>query len=132
MQADRDAGRYSRIAARFFVPSLALEQIAACTLPGHKIMAVNEWYERVDLNTECDLVAISTFTKDAYRAYEIADAFREKGIKVVLGGYHPTAMPEEAKQHADAVVMGEAEEVWPQLLRDVGKGKLKPLSLIHI
>ncbi len=126
VQADRDAGRYGRIAARFFIPSLALEQIAACTPSQHEIMAVNEWYEKVDLNIECDLVAISAFTKDAYRAYEIADAFRERGVKVVLGGYHPTAMPEEAKQHADAVVIGEAEEVWPQVIKDAEKGKLKP------
>jgi len=126
VQADRDAGHYNPILSRFFIPSLALEQIAASTPEKHDVYAVNEWYEKVDTDIECDLVAISAFTKDAYRAYKIADEFRERGVKVVLGGYHPTALPGEAKQHADAVVIGEAEGVWQELLEDAERGKLKP------
>jgi len=61
----------------------------------------------------------------ALRAYEIADEFRKRGVTVVLGGNHPTALPEEAKQHADAVVIGEAEVTWPQLLEDFEKGQLQ-------
>jgi radical SAM superfamily enzyme YgiQ (UPF0313 family) len=64
-------------------------------------------------------------TRNAHRGYEIADRFRERGVKVVLGGMHATAIPEEAIRHADAVVIGEAEEVWPQLLEDAGRGSLR-------
>jgi radical SAM superfamily enzyme YgiQ (UPF0313 family) len=60
------------------------------------------------------------------RAYEIADSFRKRGKTVVIGGYHATALPEEAKQHADSVVIGEAEYTWPQLLKDFKNSVLKP------
>jgi radical SAM superfamily enzyme YgiQ (UPF0313 family) len=126
VQADRDAGKYGKILPKFFIPSLALPQLAACTPKKYEVKIVNEWYEKVDFDEDCDLVAVSAFTKDAYRAYDIADEFRQRGIKVVLGGYHPTALPIEAKQHADAVVIGEAETSWPRLLDDLEKGKLKP------
>lgn len=59
-------------------------------------------------------------------AYRVADALRKRGIRVVLGGFNPTALPEEAKAHADAVVLGEAESVWSDVLLDAKKGKLKP------
>ena len=62
----------------------------------------------------------------AKRAYEIADKFRNLGVTVVLGGYHPSALPEEAKKHADSVVIGEAEDTWPILLDDLKKDNLKP------
>jgi radical SAM superfamily enzyme YgiQ (UPF0313 family) len=75
---------------------------------------------------EVDLVGITVLTKTALRAYEIADAYRKKGIPVVLGGIHPTALPEESKEHADSVVTGEAEEVWPHLIEDARMGHLKP------
>jgi len=75
---------------------------------------------------DVDLVGITCYTMTAPRVYEIADEFRRRGKTVVLGGYHPTAMPEEAKQHADSVVMGMAEASWPRLLEDFEKGKLKP------
>jgi radical SAM superfamily enzyme YgiQ (UPF0313 family) len=61
----------------------------------------------------------------ALRAYKIADEFRKKGVTVILGGYHPSLMPDEAKKHADSVVIGEAEITWPQLLKDFEKGELK-------
>jgi radical SAM superfamily enzyme YgiQ (UPF0313 family) len=64
-------------------------------------------------------------TKTALRAYRIADAYRKKGVPVVLGGIHPTALPDEAKEHADAVVTGEAEEIWPHLIEDAKNGDLK-------
>jgi len=72
-----------------------------------------------------DLIAISCITGTALRAYAYADYFRSKGMTVVLGGVHPTLMPTEAMQHADAVVVGLAIETWPQLLRDFKEGKLK-------
>jgi radical SAM superfamily enzyme YgiQ (UPF0313 family) len=74
-----------------------------------------------------DLVGISAMTSDAQRAYQLADQARALMIPVVLGGYHPTFMPEEAGKHADAVVKGFAETAWPQLLRDFARGAMKPL-----
>lgn len=74
-----------------------------------------------------DLVGISAITGSSHRAYYIADYFRNNGVPVVLGGVHPTLMPEEAIQHSDSVVAGFAEESWPQLLRDFKNGKMKKL-----
>src|SRR5947199_8729963 len=73
-----------------------------------------------------DLVGMTVITGTAPRAYELSAQFRQRTIPVVLGGVHPTLMPEEAMQHADAVVTGYAEESWPQLLRDFVAGKLRP------
>jgi radical SAM superfamily enzyme YgiQ (UPF0313 family) len=75
---------------------------------------------------QCDLAAISLLTPTAVPGYKIADALRARGIKVVLGGMHVSALPEEAKAHADAVVVGEAESVWPQVLADFRAGTLQP------
>ncbi len=74
----------------------------------------------------CDLAAISLLTPTSVGGYRIADALRARGIKVVFGGMHASAMPEEAKQHADAVCIGEAESVWPQILEDFKAGRLQP------
>ena len=109
-----------------FFPPLTLEQLAGNTPSRHEVKLVDEERRGVDFNCDADLVGISCVTPQAPRAYEIADKFREKGVKVVLGGWHPSALPEEAKQHADAVVIGEAEETWPKLLKDLQENELKP------
>ncbi len=88
---------------------------------------VDEEVEEVDFDAEADLVGITAMTITANRAYEIADEFRRRGVKVVLGGIHPTVMPREAAQHADSVAMGEADEFWPRLVRDAQAGRLKPV-----
>jgi radical SAM superfamily enzyme YgiQ (UPF0313 family) len=75
---------------------------------------------------QCDLAAISLLTPTSVGGYRIADALRARGIKVVLGGMHVSACPEEAGLHADAVVTGEAESVWPQVLADFQAGRLRP------
>lgn len=75
---------------------------------------------------QCDLAAISLLTPTAVPGYRIADALRARGIRVVVGGMHASALPDEAKGHADAVVIGEAESVWPQVLRDSRAGALQP------
>ena len=74
---------------------------------------------------DADLVAITIQTYTARRAYEIADCFRARGIPVVAGGYHATFLPEEALAHADAVVVGDAEAVWPAVVRDARAGCLQ-------
>jgi len=106
--------------------TLALEQIAALTPDKHDVEIINESSKEIDFEEDYDLVGISIITSNAIRGYEIADEFKKRGATVVFGGYHPTALPLEAKQHADSVVVGEAEETWPQLLLDFENGKLKP------
>jgi len=102
-----------------------LPHLAAITPPGHDVRLVNLFKERLDLTDRPDMVGISVMTPMAEAGYALADECRARGIKVVLGGHHPSAMPHEAKRHADAVVIGEAEETWPMLVRDAEKGALK-------
>jgi radical SAM superfamily enzyme YgiQ (UPF0313 family) len=106
--------------------SLSLEQIAALTPPEHDVTIINEKIQTIDYTHPYDLVGISLLTCTANRGYTIADTFRARGVPVVLGGWHPSALPEEAKTHADAVVIGEAELVWGLLLKDLQEGTLKP------
>jgi radical SAM superfamily enzyme YgiQ (UPF0313 family) len=75
---------------------------------------------------ECDLAAISILTPTSVPGYRIAAKLKARGIRVVFGGMHASALPEEAKLHGDAVVVGEAESVWPQLLKDFSQGVMKP------
>lgn len=102
-----------------------LPHMAAITPPGHDVSLVNLFKEKLDLSDQPDLVGISVMTPMAEQAYEIADLCRARGIKVALGGHHVSAMPYEAKRHADAVVVGEAEDTWPALVRDMEAGGLK-------
>lgn len=73
-----------------------------------------------------DIVAISAMTATVTWAYRFADSLRSRGKRVVLGGIHPTALPEEAREHADVVVVGEAESVWAEVLKDARDNSLKP------
>lgn len=100
--------------------------LAALTPKEHNIKIVEGGHEDIDFNEKYDLVGITSTTCSANMAYDIADEFRRHGVKVVIGGWHASALPEEAKQHADSVVIGEAEEIWPKLLQDLKFGKLKP------
>ena len=79
----------------------------------------------VPLDLDADLVGLTVLTGTAMRAYELADHFRQRGIKVVLGGPHITLIPDDAQPHADAIVVGYAEDSWPQLVRDFANGQLK-------
>lgn len=118
--------RYSRREVRYFsFPRLTLPLLAALTPAEHSVRLVDESVEDIDFHAEADLVGISLLTFLAPRGYEIADRFRQRGTKVVLGGMHASALPEEALLHADSVVIGEAEEIWPSLLEDFQRGELK-------
>src|SRR6185312_8465225 len=79
----------------------------------------------VPLNLDADVVGLTVITGTANRAYTLADHFRNRGITVVLGGPHVTLIPDDAAPHADAVVVGYAEDSWPQLLHDFAEGKLR-------
>jgi hypothetical protein len=91
-----------------------------------EVVLFDEGFEEIPGDLQADLIGISAITGTATRAYELADQFRRRGIPVVLGGVHPTLMPEEAAEHADAVVTGYAERSWPQLLRDFAAGRMQP------
>ncbi len=106
-------------------PKLSLPVIAAYTPPTWDIELVDEAVADINFDTPCDLVGLSIMTCYAPRAYEIADEFRRRGKKVVLGGVHPTYCPDEALRHCDAIVCGEAEDLWPQVVADVEAGTLK-------
>ena len=98
------------------MPQLALNLLEGLTPPEHSVEMVEEEIEDINLDAECDLVGISCMTSNAPRAYYLADEFRRRGKKVVMGGVHPTILPDEALGHADSVVIGEAEGVWEQVL----------------
>lgn len=107
------------------IPSLGLILLAALTGKEHEVILINDESEEIDFNDPADLVGISFITPTSLRAYAIADRFREKGVTVVLGGVHASAVPEEAALHCDSLVIGEAENIWPELLNDVRNGNLK-------
>jgi radical SAM superfamily enzyme YgiQ (UPF0313 family) len=110
----------------FKFPLLSTSLLASLTPSPHEVKIIDESLSEIDFEEEVDLVAITAITPLARRAYEIGDRFRERGVKVVIGGIHATWLPQEAKAHADAVAIGEADETWPEILRDAQKGELKP------
>jgi radical SAM superfamily enzyme YgiQ (UPF0313 family) len=107
------------------LPPLGLAMVAAVTPPDIEITLIDENVTVIDFEEHFDLVGITVLTVTAPRAYEIADAYRGRRVKVVLGGIHPSVLPEEAGHHADTKVIGEAEGVWPALIEDFRENKLK-------
>jgi len=107
------------------LPQLALYILEGLTPREHEVVVIEEEVTSIDLEQECDLVAISCLTANAPRAYELCREFKKRGKTVVLGGVHPTILPNEALQHADSIVMGEAEGVWEKLLIDFQNNELK-------
>ena len=109
------------------LPTLYARQIAAITPKKHTVSVLSERYSKIDLDESYDIVNINFTTSTTPRAYEIADNFRKKGVTVVLSGLHASALPEEAKQHADSVLLGRGEINWLRLLEDFEKNKLESL-----
>ena len=111
--------------ASISVMPLSLTLLAALTPEEHEVTLVDMFGEdTVDYEAEVDLVGITVRTPLATIAYEIADNFLERGKKVVLGGPHIFAVPEQAKQHATAVAIGEGEDLWPVILEDARQDRL--------
>ena len=112
----------------FRLPCLGLLRVAALTPPDWEVTIVDEKVEPLDLDQDVPTSSASPrMTTTVQRGYEIADHFRRRGIKVVMGGMHVSCLPDEALQHCDSVVVGEAEVLWPALLRDFAAERLKPV-----
>jgi radical SAM superfamily enzyme YgiQ (UPF0313 family) len=107
------------------LPSLSLLTLAALTPDRHEV----GYYEVADIREleelpDCDVAAFSTYTAQVKDAYELADRYRKLGVPTVIGGLHVTSLPDEALEHADAVVVGEGEVSWPRVLHDAESGNL--------
>ena len=124
---------------KLIVPSLTFPLLAALTPPDIDVSIVNEVCEDINFEEKVDLVGITSYTINIHRAYQIADEFRRRNVPVVMGGIHVSMQPEEAKEHADTIIVGEAEETWPQFINDFRNGKRKKVykaekrpSLVHL
>lgn len=120
-----------RLSTSLRIPQIALNIIAALTPSNYEIKIVEEELENVNFDEDCDIVGISTMTANAPRAYKMAMEFKKRGKTVVIGGVHPTVLPNESIQYADAVVIGEAEDTWGILLNDFEQGKLQKFYTSH-
>jgi radical SAM superfamily enzyme YgiQ (UPF0313 family) len=109
------------------LPPLGMAVIAALTPPDVEVILTDENVAPINFQKDVDLVGITSLTSTSQRAYKIADTFRAIGKKVVLGGIHPSILPEESSQHADAVVIGEAEGIWPSVIADFKANKLQKI-----
>lgn len=112
---------------RVLSPPLSLVTLAGLTPEEHKVWIEDENVERLTTTDHPDLVGITVNVDTSERAFAIARSYRERGIAVVFGGIHASANPAIMLQHCDSVVVGEAEQVWPQLIADKAEGKLKQL-----
>jgi radical SAM superfamily enzyme YgiQ (UPF0313 family) len=109
----------------WLAPPLNLLTIAALTPDDIEVKVIDEHFEKIDFDQECDLVGLTAMTQQAMRAYEIAAEFRKKNIPVVMGGIHVSVLPHEALQYVDTVFIGEAEELWQKYIDDLKKSQEK-------
>ncbi|MCK4524294.1 cobalamin-dependent protein, partial [candidate division WOR-3 bacterium] len=98
---------------------LTIAQLYSLIPKRHEVVLYDDRMESIPYDEDADLVIISIETYTARRSYYIAEKFRQRGIKVLLGGYHVTLLPEEAEKHADMILVGEAENVLPKILDDI-------------
>jgi radical SAM superfamily enzyme YgiQ (UPF0313 family) len=110
---------------RRFIHTLGPITVAGLTPPDIETTLTDERIEPIDFDEPADMIAISAMTCQASRAYEIGDEYKKRGVPVVMGGIHPTIMPDESLLHADAVVVGEAEGSWERLIEDFRVGKMQ-------
>src|SRR5258707_13018951 len=126
---------------RNFIPTLWMFLLQALTPPGHEVLLIDGNAQPMDetqiaqfvRDQNIGLVGIGAMTRMVARAYRMADAIRATGVPVVMGGPHVTEVPDEAlgrdggSRHADAVALGEADELWPQIVADAVRGELKEI-----
>ncbi len=124
---------------RFKFPPLSLLTLASMTPEDMEVSILDENVEKIDFQIETDLVGITVMTPQAPRAYQIAEEFRNRGKKVVLGGFHVSHLPQEALDHGDAIVVGEGDRIWKEVIKDFKESRLKriyqedgPVSLSEI
>jgi radical SAM superfamily enzyme YgiQ (UPF0313 family) len=103
-------------------PPLGLATLAAYLDEADEVSLVDEHVETLNTDDLPDLVVIQVYITSAYRAYEIADLYRARGVYVCLGGLHVTSLPAEAAQHADTIFIGPGEDIWQEFLRDYRTG----------
>jgi radical SAM superfamily enzyme YgiQ (UPF0313 family) len=112
----------------FLLPPLTFPVLAALTPQGFELEIIEERLKAIPYEADYDLVGLTFVTGFAPHAYAVADRFRKRRVKVVLGGPHVSVLPTEALQHADSVVVGEAEDLWGQLLKDFQHGQMQRIS----
>ncbi|HVE12243.1 MAG TPA: radical SAM protein [Elusimicrobiota bacterium] len=105
---------------------LPAAHLAGLTPPDVQVSFFDDRLEAIDYERPTDLVAMSVETYTAKRAYQIASHYRRRGVPVVMGGFHPTLVPDEVQEYAESIVLGEAEAAWPRLLQDFSEGRLQP------
>lgn len=106
---------------------LTIAVLKALTPPEIETELFDDRIELIDYETKTDLVCITVETYNAKRSYKIAEKFRQRGIPVVMGGYHVTLCPEEAAEYCDSVIVGNGETVWAEMLRDFSNGDPKKI-----
>src|SRR6187431_1887508 len=115
-----------------YIRTWQMEPLAPATLAGltprdgeTEIRFYDDRTESIPYDEPTDLVAMSVETYTAKRSYQIASEFRRRGVPVVMGGFHPTLVPDEAAEYAESIVIGEAEQLWPDVVDDFRNGRLR-------
>ena len=112
---------------KYRMPPALGTQVLAAMMPDDVEWAItDENVEEIDYDEELDCVGISFFTPQASAAYEVGDRFRERGVPVLMGGMHPSIMPDDARPHCDSICLGEVEALWGDILEDLRSGRLAP------
>ena len=111
--------------AKAMMPPLSPLYLAGLVPPQHNVTIVDEAVQTIDFDEPVDLVGITSTSINIRRAYEIAAEYRRRGVKVVMGGIHASTLPDEAMEHVDTVVLGEAEDSWLEVLADAERGTLR-------
>lgn len=106
-------------------PNLGLITIAALFPADWEVEYIDENYKEIDYEKKYDIVCVSAMTQQIVNAYQIIDKFKSQKVLTIIGGIHATVLPDEAMQHADVVMVGEGEIVWPQFTLDYENGKIK-------
>lgn len=117
--------RYEFGHERDFVPPITGIHLAAITPAEHKVRVFHQQIDKIEVNTDAEVIALSFFSGFAMAAYNLAVEFKKRGKIVVAGGPHVTYCQEEALTYFDAIVTGEAEKVWPNMLHDIELGQLQ-------
>ena len=106
---------------------LPLGVLAGLAPPDVEVVMIDDRFETIPYDDPTDLVAITVETFTAKRAYEISAEYRKRDVLVIMGGMHPTLLPEEVRSHADSIYLGDAEFLWRQVIEDVRNGKMQPI-----